>query len=219
MRKLLSRADDVLRGPSPATTVGVPRLVGVTVVFGAFYGAVMGSWGGLEGDRAWQVVISATKVPLLLLATFALALPSFFVLNTLAGVRDDFVTVVRGLAATQAGMTVVLAALAPVTMLWYASVANYQLAILFNGVMFAVATLAAQLILRRWYRPLIARNRVHRTLLIAWAIAYSFVAVQMAWVLRPFIGLPDAPVQFFRAQAWDNAYVIVAQMIRRALFR
>src|SRR5512139_4327888 len=64
---------------------------------GALYGGVMGSYGGFAGDRVWQVAISASKVPLLLLVTFGLALPSFFVLNTLFGLRDDFGTVLRAL--------------------------------------------------------------------------------------------------------------------------
>ena len=29
----------------------------------------------------------------------------------------------------------------------------------------------------------------------------------MAWVLRPFIGSPSSPVNFFRREAWGNAYV------------
>jgi hypothetical protein len=35
----------------------------------------------------------------------------------------------------------------------------------------------------------------------------------MGWVLRPFIGSSGQPVEFFRRDAWDNAYVIVARMI------
>jgi len=34
-----------------------------------------------------------------------------------------------------------------------------------------------------------------------------FVAIQLAWVLRPFIGDPSRPTTFFRETAWGNAYV------------
>ena len=50
----------------------------------------MGTFGGLHGDRPLQLLYSALKVPLLLLVTFCLSLPSFFVLNTILGVRADF---------------------------------------------------------------------------------------------------------------------------------
>jgi hypothetical protein len=108
--------DDLLRGRD-----GVPlrRCVVLAVAGGLAYGAVMGSYGGWGGDRLWQVAYSAAKVPLLLLVTFALTLPSFFVLNTLLGLRADFPTVLRGIVAAQAGVAVVLAALAPYTALWY----------------------------------------------------------------------------------------------------
>jgi hypothetical protein len=50
-------------------------------------------------------------------------------------------------------------------------------------------------------------------MLRAWLVLYAFVGIQMGWVLRPFIGDPFGPVEFFRRGAWDNAYVIVARMI------
>jgi hypothetical protein len=220
MKRLLARIEEVLQGRvSEHGPAGVLRLVSMTVLFGGLYGGVMGTFGGLEGDRGWQILISASKVPLLLLATFAISLPSFFTLNTLLAVRGDFPIVVRALASSQAGLTIVLASLAPYTLFWYASFTGYQVAILFNGLMFGVATFAAQGLLRRWYRPLIARHRQHRILLIAWLVLYSFVGIQMAWVLRPFVGMPEAPVQFFRDEAWGNAYVTVAQMIWNAVRR
>ena len=103
------------------------------LVFGMFYGAVMGTYGGVTGRRLLQVVYSAVKVPVLLIVTFLLSLPSFFVLNTLLGLRSDFSRVLRSLVATQTGLTVILAALAPFTAFWYASSSAYQPAILFNG--------------------------------------------------------------------------------------
>ena len=203
MRDLLSRADAVLRGRSssyPWTLV---------VLCGLVYGSVMGAFGGL----IWQVVYSALKVPLLLLATLLLSLPSYLVMNTLLGVRADFAEAVRAIAASQATVTIVLVALAPLTLLWYASSAGYHAAILFNAAMFAVASLAAQIVLTRAYRPLIARSPRHRWLLWTWIVLYAFVGIQMGWTLRPFIGSPNAPVQFFRSGDWENAYVVVARMI------
>ncbi len=183
------------------------------VVYGVFYGGVMGTYGGVAGPRVLQVVYSAIKVPFLLLATFLISLPSFFVINTLLGLRSDFPHVVRALLSTQAGLTVILSALAPFTAFWYISGSAYETAILFNGAMFAVASVSAQWMLRRSYEPLLLRNVRHRWMLRAWLIIYVFVGIQMGWVLRPFIGNPAAPVQFFREGSWSNAYEVVIQMI------
>ena len=61
--------------------------------------------------------------------------------------------------------------------------------------------------------PLIARNPKHRWMLRTWIVIYIFVGIQMAWVLRPFIGDPTAPTQFFREGSWSNAYEFVFQLI------
>ena len=217
MTALLSEADGLQRGRQDQARL--LRLLVFTTLFGVFYGAVMGTFGGVRGERALQLVYSGLKVPLLLLVTFALSLPSFFVLNTLLGVRADFGRALRALVATQAVLTIVLASLAPFTALWYASSGAYRPAILFNAAMFALASFAAQGLLRRWYAPLIARNPRHRVLLRTWIVIYAFVGVQMAWVLRPFVGDPGQPTRFFRQGAWGNAYVEVARMVIEVISR
>jgi hypothetical protein len=225
MKAMLLEAGGLLRGPtlgisSPARPGATTVRRAVLLLLGSLlYGGVMGSFGGVSGDRLWQVMFSAVKVPLLLGVVFLLSLPSFFVLNTLLGVRSDVPDVLRALVTAQAGLAVILASLAPYTALWYASSGSYQGALLFNGVMFAVASGAAQVLLRRCYRPLIARHRAHRWLLRIWLVLYVFVGIQMAWVLRPFVGSPGVPVRFFREEAWGNAYVVLANLIRDTLFR
>jgi len=211
--KLLGGQSVPAREPRDQRLPLLGSLILAIVVYGMFYGAVMGSYGGTSGVRFWQAVYSAVKVPLLMIATFILSLPSFFVINTLLGLRDDFGRVVRALISTQAGLTIILSALAPFTAFWYLSGSDYEPAILFNGIMFAVASFSAQWILRRQYAPLIRANLRHRLMLRTWIVIYVFVGIQMAWVLRPFIGHPHAPVQFFREGSWSNAYVFVFQMI------
>lgn len=209
----LRTVDRMLRGSADRVWPGLAAVA----AGGAAYGAVMGAFGGLGGDRPLQVAFSAAKVPLLILVTTALAMPSFFVINTLLGLRNDFPEVVRAVSATQAAVAVVLASLAPYTAVWYASTRDYHEATLFNALMFGVASLAAQWVLRRRYAPLVARNPRHRLTLRAWLGVYAFVGIQMGWVLRPFIGEPGRPVTFFRSDTWGNAYVVVAETAWRAL--
>ncbi len=188
-------------------------LVGVLLAFGCVYGAAMGSFGGVLGERFWQVAYSAIKVPLLLGVTFSLSLPSFYVLNALFGLSEDFPRVVRALIATQAGVAIILASLSPYTLFWYASSADYTLAVLFNGLMFGTASVAGQAMLFVFYRRLIARNRRHRWMLRTWLVLYAFVGIQMGWVLRPFIGNPNQPTRFFREESWGNAYEVIFQLV------
>jgi hypothetical protein len=215
MTALARDADLVLRSPVPPA--GIARPAALVLVLGLFYGAVMGTFGGLAPQRLEQIAYSALKVPILLLVTFVICLPSFFLLNTLTGLRRDFAEVARALVATQAALTVVLAALAPYTALWYVSFTGYQQAILFNGAMFALASAAAQVVLWRLYRPLMARQPRHHAMAFIWLGIYVFVGIQMAWVLRPYVGHPGMETQFLREDSWSNAYVFIARTIWQAL--
>ena len=221
----LSLVDDVLRRRPWTTRTAVrgrTRALGVCVLaFGFLYGATMGSYGGVEGDRAWQLLYSGLKVPVLLFVTFLIGLPNFFVLNTLFGLRRDFREALCALVAAQAGVAIVLASCAPLTLFWYASVADYSAALRFNGLIFALASFSGQYLLRGYYRPLILRNPRHMPLLWTWLGLYVFVGIQMGWILRPFVGAPSAPVQFFRSgeNAYVRAFVVVAQLAGEVLWR
>lgn len=213
--RIAQTLDGALRGRT--SDIALPTLLLALVVFGLFYGAAMGAFTGLWEGKPRQLLFSALKVPLLLATSFVVALPSFFVLNTLMGLRADFREALRAVTGAQATLTIVLASLAPLTLWFYASTTNYDQAVLWNGLMFLIAAAAAQIALRRSYRPLIARSRRHRPLMWAWGVMYAFVGIQAAWVLRPFIGKPDEPVQFFRESMWGNAYVQIIEKIVQAM--
>jgi hypothetical protein len=226
MRAWLVTADDVLRqapwivGQREDRARAFWRLIVCLVACGLFYGGVMGTFRGWDGQSQWfrQIVYSAVKVPLLLTIAFAISLPNFFVLNSLFGLRADFARAFRALLAAQAGLAIILASLAPMTLMCYASSADFHQALVFNGLMFAIASLSAQWLVRGYYRPLIQRNRRHRWMMWCWLSVYTLVAIQLAWLLRPFIGAPTIDVQFLRPDAWDNAYVIVTRIVWQTMF-
>jgi hypothetical protein len=220
---MLAIADDILRA-KPWTTRSLNNgralvwLLASIIVCGGLYGAVMGTFRGLAPETLVQMMYSAVKVPLMLLATFVISLPSFFVVNTLLGLRRDLAQALRALLATQAGLSIILASLAPFTALWYASFSSYSSAVAFNGLMFAIASFSAQWLLRGYYMPLVQRNSRHRVILRVWVFIFAFVGIQMAWVLRPFVGDPRSPLQFFRDDVRSvDAYVTVVRLVTRIL--
>ena len=189
-------------------------LLGLTVAFGGLYGGIMGSL-TLE---PLQMLYSAIKAPFLFMASFGISLPSFFVLTSLLGLRHDFKKSVQALIAAQAGFAVILASFGPFTAFAYTSGLPYGKAVVWNGVMYFAASLSAQYLLRQLYSPLIAKDSRHRVLLIGWLVIYCFVAIQMAWMLRPFIGAPNLPATFFRSGEFENAYEVVLQRVWGVLF-
>lgn len=209
--------DDTLRaeGAYAPEAAALPGRTFALAVLGAalFYGAVMGSY----GLRPGQAFHSALKLPMLLAVSGLICLPNFLVLNTILGLRPDLGRVLRGAMLAQATISLCLAALAPLTAFAYVSLTVYGDAVIFNGVVFLVAALAGQVTLGRHYRPLIAANPRHRIARDAWLALYVFVAIQTAWVLRPFVGDPGQETRFLREGAWSNAYVELFALIWRTL--
>jgi hypothetical protein len=197
------------RYASTERVVPLGRIVTMIVVGGFCYGVVMGSFAG----RPLQAIYSGLKVPLLLLGTSAIVLPNFYVINTLLGLRDDFAAALRGIFAAQAIVAITLVALSPLTIVGYVSFPDYADATRVNFVLFGLATLAGHVGCEKFYRGLLARNPRHQVARYTWTALYVFVAIQLAWVFRPFVGDPRRATEFFRDDAWSNAYVVVGKQI------
>ncbi len=202
------------------------QVIAIVLICGWIYGAAMGSYALAVGERTVlaqlpQIIYSGVKVPLLLCFTVAISLPSFFVINTLMGLRDDFREALRAIVSAQAGLTLILASLFPITLFVYSSLSadgsSYAFAILFNAAMFAVASISAQILLSAYYVELVKRNRRHRWMIRLWIVVYAFVGVQAAYVLRPFIGSPNIEPSFLRKDSFENAYVKVFSLICEVL--
>jgi hypothetical protein len=184
---------------------------------GALYGAAMSSFGvangaGLDLSR-WPLLLGgALKLPILMGVSGVLSLPPFWVAYALWGLQDDFALLLRSLVRTQAVFALVLASLCPVILLAYASIGDrqsgYGQAMTINIFVFLAAGWCAQKVLRGACRRFEGEPR-HRLLLRSWIWFYGFVGLQLAWMLRPFIGHPQEPVELFRHGALSNVYVSI----------
>lgn len=213
MLDVVGRPRNALHGPGSQPAIS--SLVLLAMASMATYGACMGTFRVLDGDRWRLIVYGALKTPLLLLVTTLVVLPAFFVLNTAFGLREDFRQAMRGVLASQAALALTLMSLGPVTMLAYFSDVEHHQAVLFNAAMFTIATLVGQVVMLRWYGELIAREPKHRAMLIAWLILYAFVGMQTGWMLRPFIGGLNVAPSFLREEPFTNAYVAIWELVTR----
>ena len=219
------RRQPIDRNPSDvgnrAGRVSLRKTASIIMLLGPVYGIAMGSYAWVAGERTLleqipQMVYSGIKVPLLIAATVMISLPSFFVLNTLLGLRDDFRESLAAIISAQAGLIVILASLFPLTLFAYVSTSHleksYPLAILVNAGMFGLASISAQVLLRGYYSPFIAKSNRHLWMVRSWIFVYAFVGIQASYVLRPFIGNPHTPISFFRKESFQNAYIKVFQL-------
>lgn len=210
-RGLLSDADTALRRSLTARPWWAgPRLV---LTLTPLVGLATGSFSVDSPGRALLMVYAALKMPLLILGTTALCLPGFFVLHAALGVREDFSIALRSVLGGQAVLAAALAALAPLIPVWYTMIHGKRAALMGVSLLFAVSSLASVVSVARVYRRELPRRRAHRVLPACWFLLYAFVGVQMGWMLRPFVGSPEAPPRFLRDEPFTNGYVVVFELL------
>jgi hypothetical protein len=176
------------------------------IIFGAgFYGAAMGWWRAPE-----QALFVGIKFPLIILmTTFGNALINGM-LAPLLGLnipfRQSFSAVVMSFAVTSA----ILGAFAPLLafVVWNTPVMNpspsgataYGFILMTHVLVIALAGTTGNL---RLYQLLssIGGQNVARRVLMTWLGGNLFLGSQLSWILRPFIGSPQLPVEFYRANA------------------
>ena len=84
--------------------------------------------------------------------------------------------------------------------------AVYGLVKLVHVGVIAFAGVASNLRLLQLLRALSPTAAVARRVLAAWLAGNLFLGSQLTWILRPFIGSPDLPVQFLRDGAFAGNF-------------
>ncbi len=185
--------------------------LGVIVLGAGVFGAAVGIW-----HSPMQAFYTAVKLPLIiLLTTLGNALLNAM-LAPLLGLNLRFRQSLLAILMSFAIAALILGSLSPVMLfvVWNAppldSIAprgslGYELVLLANvaAVAFAGVIANVRLIqsLKRFSGAIVARR-----VLLAWLAGNLFLGAQLAWNLRPFIGAPGLPVEFFRPNAFTGNF-------------
>jgi hypothetical protein len=180
--------------------------VGVIILGAGLYGAAMGWW--RDPQQAFYVAI---KFPLIiLLTTMGNALLNAM-LAPLLGLnipfRQSFSAIVMSFTIASA----ILGAFSPLIafMVWNApdmaaknfSNTTYDFILLAHVSVIALAGITGNLRLFQLLARLGGGKAVAFRVLLAWLAGNLFLGSQLSWILRPFIGSPTLPVEFFRNEA------------------
>jgi hypothetical protein len=170
------------------------------------YGAAMGWWRDPQ-----QALYVAIKFPLIILLTTAGNALLNFMLAPLLGLnlpfRQSFSAILMSFviaAAILGSFSPVIAFLiwnAPPVSLAAASGPTYSLIILTHVAVIAFAGITGNVRLFQLLARLGGSRAVAFRVLVAWLAGNLFLGSQLSWILRPFIGSPSLPVEFFRATA------------------
>ena len=203
------------------------RVLGCAAIIFAgagLYGAAMGYW-----RSPLQAGYNLVKFPMIILATtLGNALLNGMLAPLLGlnlGFRQSLMLVLMSFTIAAA----ILGSFAPIVffIVWntpslagqmQVSWAAYNFVQLTQVVIIAFAGVAANVRLFQLLHSLSGSNRVARRLLFAWLTGNLFLGSQLCWILRPLIGSPVLPVEFFRPNAFQgNFYETVFRAIVRLL--
>lgn len=186
----------------------------VILIFSAVYGGTMGFYAG-----GLQIIYDAIKIPLLLLISVYITIPSYYVLSSLLGGRVAFRQMVVLLLSGPTIMSVVLLALVPVNLFFIFTTANatytsYAFLVLLNIAIFVLAGLSAVVYVSRGFMKVFSGPDWIFAFIVG-SMIFMFVGTQLAWVLRPYFHYYP---EFIRPLE-KNFYVALIELILGILRR
>jgi hypothetical protein len=209
---LLRGESETISGWSETWSVQRLGLHVAVVIFGAgFYGAAMGWWRDPQ-----QALYVAIKFPLIiLLTTFGNALINAM-LAPLLGLNIPFRQSFSAILMSFTIASAILGAFSPLIafMVWNAPPMSalvatgpaYSLIKLTHVVVIAFAGTTGNARLFQLLARLGGSRWIAIRVLMVWLAGNLFLGSQLSWILRPFIGMPTLPVEFFRATALQGNY-------------
>jgi hypothetical protein len=195
--------------------------IAVIVLGAGLYGAAMGWWRDPQ-----QALYVAIKFPLIVLLTTVGNALLNGMLAPLLGLNIPFRQSFSAILMSFTIAAAILGAFSPVMafMIWNAppmspqtvSGATYSLIKLANVAVIAFAGTTGNVRLFQTLTQLGGSRLVALRVLVAWLAVNLFLGSQLSWILRPFIGAPNLPVEFFRITAMHgNFYENVFQTLQQ----
>ena len=197
--------------------------VAVIVLGAGLYGAAMGWWRDPQ-----QALYVAIKFPLIILLTMTGNALINGMFASLLGLNIPFRQSFSAILMSFTVATAILGAFSPVMafMIWNAppmspravSGTTYSLIKLANVAVIAFAGSTGNVRLFQTLERLGGSKAVAFRVLVAWLAGNLFLGSQLSWILRPFIGSPNLPVEFFRATAlrgnfYENVFHSLMQIL------
>ena len=209
------------------------------VILGSINGVFVGLFalGSLSSGGLLHLAACTVKLPLLFILTLIVTFPSLYIFAALAGFRLGFASTLRLLVASIAVSLTVGASLGPILGFFTLSTTSYPFIVLLNVALLGIAgCVGASFLLRALravgvstlteekprvpdpdglpelqFRPALRSVDVFFSV---WVVIYALVGLQMAWILRPFIGAPGSEFTLFRPRT-SNVFESIFQCFER----
>lgn len=223
---LRGESDSVLEWVQESKTRRTSICVALVCVGAGLYGVAMGSW-----RHPLQSLYTAFKFPVvILLTTLGNALLNGM-LAPLLGMNIGFRHSLMAVLMSFAIASIVLGAFTPLVLflVWNtpssglesrAAFAAYNFMQLTHFALISFAGSVGNIRLAPLLQRLSGNGKVARHVLLAWLAGNLFLGSQICWVLRPFIGRPDMPVEFLGAHPFEGSlYETVFNALRNLILQ
>ncbi len=207
---MIRRFQSLLRGDArqPLDWIREPGIrwtaacIAVIFVGCGTYGFTLGLW-----RDATQSVFTAIKFPLLIFLTCCGNALLNGLLGSVIGSGLGFRQTTTAILMSFAVAALVLAAFAPIMLflLWNTpplvdgnSTAGHSVTLLAHVIVIAGAGFVGNRCLYALLKDVCPTRVAARIVLLGWLVGNLLLGSQLSWVLRPFIGSPNLPVQFLR---------------------
>jgi hypothetical protein len=174
----------------------------VILIAGAAYGATMGATNTLQGTGGLlgMVPLTAVKMPLLLLVTYAFALAPLYLASRFLGYSFSPMQASKLLLAATAVIAVTLAGSIPIAALFAITGAGFPQMQQLHAFLLLIAIFMGALFFTTRCHAIHGRHATIRplTLIAIFSALQILIAVQWISVTGPYIGSPDAPFALLR---------------------
>src|SRR6266699_3755032 len=182
-----------------------------TILFAAIYGATMGAYAG-----GLQILYDIIKIPLLLLISLYVALPTYYVLDAFSGGDISLRQTAAVIVSSFAIMSIILLAFVPVSLFFTLTTPGqgfqtYAFIVLLNVGIFTIAGIAGLVYQFAGMQSIHSNTRWVEGFLVS-LLVQVFVGTQMAWVLRPYF--VTGP---FLRPLEGNFYIAMFKLLARVL--
>ncbi len=176
------------------------------------FGAALGAW-----RSPMQALYGGIKVPLVILLTTAGTVLSNAMMAPLLGLDIKFRQSLLVILFSHTIAAIIMGGFSPVLFFVVcnappvptaasASTAGHSIVLLVEVALIAFAGVVANVRLRQLLDRLSGSPPISSRIMFAWLAANLFLGAQISWLMRPFVGSPDLPVEFLRSNAFQGNF-------------
>ncbi len=166
-------------------------------LFTFIYGVIMGSYHGVA-----QAIAAGVKVPVLFLLSLIICFPAFFIIQYILGSRLKMYQMVSIILSGFVLTGAIMVSFTPIVIIFLLTGGNYYFLQLLHIGIFVLSGLFGMKTIVDALKFSCEKKNIYPQIGVVifrfWVVILAFIAIQLAWNFRPFLGDRGQPFELFR---------------------